>query len=150
GNVDGTHLTFNPVVMGAPATLNAGEVADIGPTSTDFEVSGDHEFALETIMQGCTAVDPTSPGTMQRGGPSQSLGFAVEQYRTSSLFLAPGDYDVNDVVITGLASAKITLDGKPVAQTATPVGSGPYGVWRVPLSNSSESHTLMSDQPVGL
>src|SRR5262249_49985791 len=46
GNVDGTTLTYNPPVMGAPTTLNAGQVVDIGPLADNFEVTGNHEFTV--------------------------------------------------------------------------------------------------------
>ncbi|HEY1584563.1 MAG TPA: IgGFc-binding protein, partial [Polyangia bacterium] len=72
GNFDGTNLTYNPAVPGAPPTLMAGQVVDIGPTSTDFEVTGDQAFAAETVMQGGSVVDPTGSATqMGRGDPSE-------------------------------------------------------------------------------
>ncbi len=150
GNFDGTSLTYNPSVPGAPATLNAGQVVDIGPTSTDFEVTGDHEFAVETIMQGGSVVDPNA--TVSRGDPSESLFFAVEQYRTGYLFLAPSDYDINYVVIVAPTSAKLMLDGAAVTATPTPIGSTTYGTFRVPITagSSSGAHTLTSDVPMGI
>ena len=152
GNVDGTNLTYNPAVAGAPATLNAGQVVDIGPTTTDFEVTGDHEFAVETVMQGGSVVDPSAPSTMQRGDPSLSLFFAVEQYRTGYLFLAPSDYDVSYALIAAPMTAHLMLDGTAVTVTPTPVGSGTFGTFRVPISASSSggSHTLTSDVPMGI
>ncbi|MCA1664277.1 MAG: IgGFc-binding protein [Myxococcales bacterium] len=152
GNVDGTNLTYNPAVTGAPATLNAGQVVDIGPTTTDFEVTGDHEFAAETVMQGGSIVDPGTPQLMQRGDPSESLFFAVEQFRTAYLFLAPSDYDVNFVDITAPMSAKLVLDGAAVTVTPTPIGTSTYGTFRVPITaaSSSGSHTLTSDMPMGI
>ena len=151
GNFDGTNLTYNPSVSGAPATLNAGQVVDIGPTTTDFEVTGDHEFAVETVMQGGSVVDPGSPATMQRGDPSESLFFAVEQYRMGYLFLAPSDYDVSYVVIAAPTTAHLMLDGAAVTVTPTPIGSGAFGTFRVPISASAGgSHTLTSDVPMGI
>jgi len=152
GNFDGTNLTYNPAVSGAPATLNAGQVVDIGPTTTDFEVTGDHEFAAETVMQGGSVVDPSSPSTMQRGDPSESLFFAVEQYRMAYLFLAPSDYDVSYVVIAAPTTAHLMLDGAAVTVTPTPVGTGTFGTFRVPITagGSGGSHTLTSDVPMGI
>ena len=150
GNADGTNLTFNPAVAGAPATLNAGQVADIGPTTTDFEVTGDHEFAVETIMQGGSVVDPGA--AVSRGDPSESLFFAVEQYRTGYLFLAPSDYDVNYVVIVAPTTAKLVLDGAAVTVTPTPIGATTYGTFRVPITAGAGggAHTLTSDVPMGI
>jgi hypothetical protein len=152
GNADGTNLTYNPAVAGAPATLAAGQVVDLGPISTDFEVTGDHEFAAETVQQGGSVVDTSGPDQMKRGDPSQSLFFAVEQFRTAYLFLAPSDYDVNFVDITAPMTAKLVLDGVPVTQTPTPIGTGSFGTFRVPITagSSSGSHTLTSDVPMGI
>jgi hypothetical protein len=152
GNFDGTNLTYNPAVTGAPATLSAGQVVDIGPTTTDFEVTGDHEFAVETIMQGGSVVDPGTPAIMQRGDPSQSLFFAVEQFRLGYLFLAPSDYDVNFVDITAPMTAKLVLDGAPVTATPTPIGSTSFGTYRVPITVGAGggAHTLTSDVPMGI
>jgi hypothetical protein len=152
GNFDGTNLTYNPAVPGAPATLMAGQVVDIGPTTTDFEVTGDQAFAAETVMQGGSVVDPTSPGISQRGDPSESLFFAVEQYRLGYLFLAPSDYDVNYVMVVAPANAQLMLDGAAVSATPTPVGSGTYATFRIMLTPgaSGGSHTLTSDQPMGI
>ncbi len=152
GNFDGTNLTYNPAVPGAPPTLMAGQVVDIGPTSTDFEVTADQAFAAETVMQGGSVVDPSAPMFSQRGDPSESLFFAVEQYRLGYLFLAPSDYDVNYVMIVAPANAHITLDGAAISATPTPVGSGTYATFRVTLTPGSAggSHTLTSDQPMGI
>ena len=152
GNVDGTNLTFNPAVSGAPATLNAGQMVEIAATTTDFEVTGDHEFAVETVMQGGSIVDPGTATSMQRGDPSESLFFAVEQYRSGYLFLAPSDYDVSYVMIVAPTTAKLVLDGAAVAVTPTPIGSSTYGTFRVPITSgtSSGAHTLTSDVPMGI
>jgi hypothetical protein len=153
GNFDGTQLTFNPPVSGAPSMLNAGQVAEIGPIDTDFEVKGDKEFAVTTMMQGGSVVDPNTPDIMQRGDPSLSLMFAVEQFRSKYLFLAPSDYDVNFLVVTAPSNAMLMLDGAAVSQTSTPIGSTGYSTIRVPLPTGAgmpEQHQLSSDQPIGI
>src|SRR5207249_25820 len=43
GNVDGTALTYDPPVSGAPATLNAGEVVELASVAANFKVTGTHE-----------------------------------------------------------------------------------------------------------
>jgi IgGFc binding protein len=149
GNVDGTQLTYNPMPSGAPATLNAGQVVDIGPIDSDFEVTGDHEFAVETMQQGGSIVDDASTG---RGDPSQSLAFAVEQFRTAYLFLAPDDYDLNFVVIQAPMNAKLMLDGAALTVTPTPIGTSMFGTFRVPIMTGTGggAHTLTSDQAMGI
>src|SRR5262249_25670767 len=94
GNVDGTTLTFTPARSRAPATLNAGQVVELGNVTQNFEVSGDHEFIVATIQLSGGLVDPTG-GIMQKGDPSLSTAIAVEQYRLNYVFLAPNDYDVS-------------------------------------------------------
>jgi hypothetical protein len=87
GNVDGTNLTYSPSTPpGCPTTINAGQVVDCGAalgnvcldTSTisydgacgpgnivtqDFEVTGDHEFAVSTFSEGASLVDIVKTGT---------------------------------------------------------------------------------------
>src|SRR5579859_4833278 len=59
GNVDATGLTYVPAApAGCPSSLSAGQVADCGVVTSDFEVTGDHEFLVGSFMQGGSIVDP--------------------------------------------------------------------------------------------
>jgi hypothetical protein len=149
GNFDNTRLTYSPSTpSGCPATINAGQVVDCGVVSQDFEVQGDHSFAVGVFTQGSTIVDPTGGQTAQ-GDPDQSQATAVEQYRTKYVFLAPNDYQENYVVIMGPQGAALSLDGSPVTQTSTPVGS--YAITRVKLGSGQDgAHVLVAAQPVGI
>jgi hypothetical protein len=150
GNVDGTKLTYNPAVTGAPATLNAGQVVELANVPTDFEVSGDHEFIVATVMLSGQLADP-SGGMTAKGDPSLSVTTAVEQYRLKYVFLAPDDYDVNYVDIVAPKGANLTLDGAQVTQSPTAIGTSGFGVIRVKLmSGMSGAHVLTSDQPIGI
>jgi hypothetical protein len=112
GNVNGTTLTYpGGAPPGAPTTLNAGQLVDLGVVNQDFEVVGDHEFAVAVFQQGASVVDPGSPITQQMGDPAQSTFSAVEQYRTKYVFLAPNDYPANFVDIVMPMTAVVTLDG---------------------------------------
>jgi hypothetical protein len=152
GNVDGTHLTFTPQVAGAPATLDAGQVVEIAKATQDFEVSGDHEFLVATIMLSGGLLDPNAAGGMQEGDPSLSTATAVEQYRLKYVFLAPDDYDLNYADVIAPMGTHVMLDGNAVTQTATQLAGGStFGIIRIKLASSNGgTHVLTADQPIGL
>jgi hypothetical protein len=149
GNADGTKLTYpQGAPPMAPSTLNAGDVVDLGTVTQDFEVSGDHEFAVVSLMLGGSAVDPQTG----EGDPSMSMMVPVEQYRGKYVFLAPDDYDISYADVVEPMGAMINLDGQLVSVMPTPIGSSGYGVARIKLSRSSNhgAHVLAANQPVGL
>jgi hypothetical protein len=175
GNFDGTHLTYSPSTPpNCPATINAGEVVECGsPVSTchdssnqpvapcgagnvvtqDFEVKGDHSFAVGTFSQGAELVDPNTMPPDQQGDPDESLTTAVKQYRTKYVFLAPTDYEENFAVIVAPDGTTVSIDGAPVAGGAapTPIGSTGFGVLRVKLgAGNAGAHLLTASNPVGL
>ncbi len=148
GNADGTRLTFDPPLEGAPSTLDEGEVFDLGLIQTDFEVRGDKEFAISTFQVGSELADRENTG---RGDPSQSVAVAVEQYRRKYIFLAPDDYDVSRVDIVMPAGATIALDGTELSQRPVQVGSTNFGVLRLPLGEGvAGAHVLEASEPVSI
>lgn len=164
GNRDGTALSYpSGAPTGAPATLAAGQVVDLpGVVTTAFEVVGTHEFAIASIMVGGQIQDPGS--TDPQGDPSLTFEVAVEQYRRTYVFLAPGDYAESFVDVTVPVSAghspSVRLDGITLAHlggVTAPVGAA-WSVVRVPLSGAGQgqggasggSHILESSDPVGL
>jgi hypothetical protein len=150
GNVDGTTLSYpSGAPPGAPVTLAAGQVVDLGPVNQDFEVVGDHEFAVGTFQLGAELVDPGASAPDQRGDPAQSLATAVEQYRDKYIFLAPDDYDVNFVDVVMPMDAVVNVDGA-AAPAPTAIGSG-YGVARVPLGpGNNGAHVITANTGVGI
>jgi hypothetical protein len=152
GNVDGTTLSYAPTrPSGCPTALNAGQVADCGTVSDDFEVRGDHELGVASFMLGAEVVDPQPDVTMEKGDPSMSIAVAVEQYRTKYVFLAPDDYDVSFVDIVGPSGVQVALDGAPLLVPFTPLGSTGYGVARVQLgAGQAGAHVMASSAPVGI
>jgi hypothetical protein len=153
GNSDNTMLAFNPPLPGAPTSLNAGQVVDLGQVTKDFEVKGTHEFAVASFQLGGSLVDPQPIGstTPSKGDPSESLFAAVEQYRLKYVFLAPDDYDVSYADVQAPMGTTLMLDGAMVAQTASAIGTSGFGVVRIPLgAGNSGAHVLSADQPVGL
>ena len=156
GNFDGTELTFDPPlsapgIVGGKATVNAGQVLDLGLVAEDFRVSSEeHSFIVATFIPGASLIDPGVEPPNQKGDPAQSFATAVKQYRTEYLFLAPADYDTNVVNVTAPRGAQVTIDGAVLAPDQfQPIGSTGMGVWRHPLQ-ATGSHKLSSDQPVGI
>jgi hypothetical protein len=148
GNVDNTTLTYNPSKpAGCPATINAGQVVDCGQVATDFDVQGNNAFGVGSYSLGGSLVDPTGGD----GDPDQSFAIAVEQYRTTFIFLAPDDYDISYVDIVGPTGVNVTVDGAPVG-AFTAVGSSGYGICRFKLGVGSNNgaHTLQASEPVGI
>ena len=152
GNADGTNLTYAPArPAGCPTTLVAGQVADCGVVTGDFEVQGDHELGVSTFMLGAEVVDPQSEAGKRKGDPSQSVAVAVEQYRTHYVFLAPDDYDVSYVDIVGPSGVQVALDGAPVLTPFAAIGSTGYGVARVKLGpGQAGAHVMAATMPVGI
>jgi hypothetical protein len=153
GNVDGTHLTYpsGGAPSGAPATLDAGQVADLGQVTANFEVQGDQAFAVVDFMLGATLLDPNTASPNQLGDPSQSNAIPVEQYRHRHVFVAPTDYTVSYVDIVQPLAATILLDGQPLTVAPNPIGSSTYGIARQPLGpGNAGAHVLSASMPVGI
>lgn len=150
GNTDGTTLTYSPSRPGTcPPAINAGESYDCGILGDAFEVQGNHAFAVTTFLLGARYGSPQ--GTDRRGDPSASNAVAVEQFRTSYLFLAPDDYAGSFVDVTAEKSATLTLDGAPLTAPLTPIGATAWGVAHVKLGpGKGGAHTLTSSTPAGV
>jgi hypothetical protein len=150
GNVDGTTLSYPAgAPKGAPTTINAGEVADLGIQQGDLEIVGDHELAVATFLVSSIVANPDD--IHQHGDPSQSQPTSVEQFRKSYVFLAPDDYDVSFIDVIVPTGAAVKLDNAPLPGTPTPIGTSGFGVARVRLGEGDAgAHTLESDKPVGV
>jgi hypothetical protein len=153
GNVDGTTLTYAPAMpSGCPTALRAGEVADCGTVTQDFEVTASHEIGVGLFMLGGTVVDPKLPGdmTLSKGDPSASLATAVEQHRTKYVFLAPPDYDTSFVDVVAPTGTDIVLDGSKITKAPSAVTKG-FGVFRIELGAGNDgAHVLDATKPVGI
>jgi IgGFc binding protein len=151
GNADGTTLTYpSGKPAGAPQTIAAGQVADLGIVSQSFEIVGDHEFAVGSFQLGAELVDPDTLSPKQQGDPAQSLATAVEQYRKKYVFLAPDDYEVSFVDVVQPMGATLTLDGNTVGIKPTAIGSG-FGVARIQLgAGNGGAHSLSATAPIGI
>lgn len=151
GNKDGTQLTYNPSKPDkCPDTLDAGQVVDCDIIDVAFEVTGTNEFGIATFLLGATVYQQTLTDT--KGDPSQSTFASVEQFRTNYVFLAPKDYPVLWADVTAPEDAQIVLDGLPIPGTWGKIGAGPFGIYRVDLTQSGKdgAHVLTSQKPVGV
>ncbi len=150
GNIDGTKFTFPGKNPGVPATINAGQVVDLGLVKDDFEIIGDQPFAVASFSVGADMIDPGKPTNQQKGDPDQSLMVSTEQFRTKYVFLAPNDYDVSFIDVVQPMGATLTLDGATVGVAPTEVSSG-YGVARIQLGAGNDgAHVLTATAAVGL
>jgi len=151
GNRDGTNLTYAPTKpIGAPLTINAGQVVDLGQVKVDFRVTGDQEFAVASLMLGAELLDPGA-GDTGKGDPSMSFSTAIEQYRKRYIFLAPDDYDVSYADIIHPEGTTITLDGASLALVARPIGTTGFSITRAKLGvGKAGAHELTASKPVGL
>jgi len=149
GNVDGTALTyFGMTPANAPASIDAGQVVDLGLVTQDFEVVGSHELAVASFQLGSSVVDPGN--TQPRGDPSQSAMIGVEQFRTQYVFLAPHDYDVSYVDVVSPEGATVLLDGSALLAPPAVLSNG-YVVVRQMLGPGIDgAHLIVSDMPVGI
>jgi hypothetical protein len=151
GNVDNTQLTYlGAKPANAPAVISAGQVIDLGVVKGDFEITGDHEFAVGSFMLGSELVDPFAAESDKRGDPAQSQSTAVEQYRVKYVFLAPDDYTFSYVDVVQPLGATVLIDAQPIAAEPTPISSN-YGVARVKLGPGNKgAHVLTATAPVGI
>ena len=151
GNADGTVLTYpSGQPAGAPKSLSAGQVVDLGIVHADFEIVGDHEFAVGSFQLGAELVDPDTFSPKQQGDPAQSLSTAVEQYRKKYVFLAPADYEVSFVDVVQQMNTTLTLDGNTVGIKPTAIGSG-YGIARILLGGGNGgAHSIVGTAPFGI
>jgi hypothetical protein len=152
GNVDGTKLTYTPSQPpSCPAFLNAGQVADCGVVTSDFEVSADHEFGVATFQLGGAMVDPDKSAPQPQGDPSQSFAVTVEQYRKNYVFLAPTDYKTSFVDIIAPPTAMITLDGQDVSSQLKAISGTMFVGGHVSLGPGKDGvHVLDSSDPIGI
>jgi hypothetical protein len=149
GNVDRTKLTYpQGAPPNAPSTIDAGAVVDLGVVDVDFEVAGDHEFAVNTFLLGGSAVDPATG----EGDPAQTTAVPVEQYRSKYVFLAPDDYDASYVDAVHPVDATLTLDGAPVTSKPRPIGASGFGVNRIRLVDAKNhgAHVISSAVAFGI
>jgi hypothetical protein len=106
GAVDGTVLSYDPAQPpGAPATLNASQVAEFRAPGPFVVKSQDkeHPFYMSAHMTGCTEVDPI--GTDCRGDPEFVNVIPPQQYLASYVFFTDPTYPETNLVLVRTKTA---------------------------------------------
>ncbi|MCA9638687.1 MAG: IgGFc-binding protein, partial [Myxococcales bacterium] len=171
GVIDGTTLTYDPPVPGAPTTLDEGQVADFATTEA-FEVrsqDGDHPFALAQLMDTANLPGGTRPGATAMGYPP-ALGdeeFVVvlppAQFLQRYAFFTDPTYPTTNLVVTRAkkdgAFAPVSVDCLGELGGWKPVGQGDLYEFTtvdiiradIPVMNCENGHHLAeSEGPFGL
>tara|TARA_R110002096_G_scaffold44524_2_gene119695 strand:- start:3950 stop:5626 length:1677 start_codon:yes stop_codon:yes gene_type:complete len=163
GVVDGTTLTYDPAVPGAPATIGRGEVVDFESTLA-FAVTtqdADHPIHLAQMMAGALVNNPilANQGDEEFVNvlpPAQFLRryvfFTDPSYPYTSLALtrvANANGEFSDVTIgcIGTVTGWVAADAAGKFEVAT-VDLVVNGVGEVDCENGSQ--TAFSDQPFGI
>jgi hypothetical protein len=127
-------------------SLNPGQVKDILVT-TDFTVEATQPVAIGQVL---VSQDYTEDGI---GDPSLSVHPAVDQFRQDYLFLVPGSWLKNYVVIAMPEGTNITIDGNAIGSSCTGASAGTidgtkYVSRRCPIGEGV--HTMAGDKPFGV
>jgi hypothetical protein len=121
GTVDGTTLTYDPAIAGAPAALNAGQSSFFQAT-VDFHVTASQPIAVGQFMEsqnnfGSTCFN-SQDNSLNCGDPSESVAVATAQFRTSYQFIAPPTYNENYVSVIAPNGATVTVNGTAYTQSS--------------------------------
>jgi len=144
GHVNGTTLTYEgDTPNGAPSTLDAGQVVDLGVVDGDFVVRSSQPIGVGTFLLGAFIADPVN----SLGDPSQSLAIPTERFRSRYELVAPSDFAITFIDVVLPVGASATLDGAPLGGLRTAV-TAQLDVVRVELPGSSTGrHALEADAP---
>lgn len=171
GAFDGTTLTFDPPVAGAPAKVDQGQTADF-TASMPFFVSGQdpqHPFSIAQIMDTANIPGGTRPGATAPSFPPM-LGdeeFVVvlppAQLLSSYVFFTDPAYPTTNLALTRVKAKDgfhdVTIDCLGTITGWKPVGAGGhYEVTTVDLIRAGVGvngctngrHTATSQAPFGI
>jgi hypothetical protein len=127
-------------------TIQPGEVKD---TWADGDVI---VTATEPVLIGQLLISQGYVDGPFKGDPSLTVFPPVEQYRTEYVFLTPGSWIENWVVIAAEVGTSVTIDGaQPGGCVVAPAGSLDglaYEARRCPLAEGA--HSLTGDKPFGI
>jgi hypothetical protein len=151
GAIEGTVLTYDPPVPGAPATLRAGETVDFESTGAFVVKSqdADHPFHLAQMMPGALVTSGSRPGgqTIPRYpyvnvGDEEFVGiYPPRQFLSKYVFFTDPTYSTTNVVVTRVKTARgfedVSLGCSGPLTGWRPVGtSGRYEVAELDLVRS--------------
>lgn len=174
GAFDGTQLTYDPAVPGAPATLERGQVVDFTATGAFILESQDdqHPFAVAQIMktanltggsrEGALAQQFCSGGECPLGDEEFVIVFPPAQYLKRYVFFTDPTYSTTNLVFVRTQAdfgfAPINIDCYGEVTGWQPVGtSGLYEYASVDLVRGNLAspctngrHLARSEAPFGL
>lgn len=146
GAADGSTLTYDPAVAGAPASINVGQVVEFEST-VPFKVTSQdamHPFYVGQYMSGCQVTSGTRPGDNPVSG-IPCLGdeeyvniLPPAQWLSSYVFFTDPTYTTTNFVVTrkntGGAFSDVTIDCLGTLTGWQPVGtSGQYEITNVDM-----------------
>lgn len=152
GAVDGTTLSFDPPIPGAPSSIDRGEVFDLS-TNLPFAVASqdaDHPFYAAQLMGGCRMSDGVRPGVTPGTEENLCLGdeefvnvLPPAQYLDAYSFFTDPTYATTNLVVvrerTASGFGEVTLDCKGELTGWQSVGTaGRYEYVTVDLVRSAE------------
>jgi hypothetical protein len=163
--VDGTTLTYDPPVTGAPATLAAGAVQLFESTTAFVVKSQDsaHPFYVGQIMPGCSVTSGSRGTTACLGDEEYVNILPPAQFLTKYLFFTDATYGTTNLVFTRVKTPEgfqdVKLDCAGTLTGWTPVDSADtYEVTNVDVirngtpngSCKNGPQTASSNGPFGL
>ncbi len=141
GTTNGTTLSFNPTIAGAPSSIDAGNSVTF-EANTDFHLQSSNPVAVAMLMEGGQKF------LSGNGDPSQSIPIPTSQSKTSMDFIAPTNLAPIFAQVVALTNATIMVDSN-VASGWIPIGSSGYSTTRVSLC-CTDAHHASGDQPFTL
>lgn len=141
---DGTGLSYNPAIPGAPTTIEyAGDYVEFDSTAS-FSISASEKVLVAEYMTGAAFGGG--------GDPSMALAMPTESFLTEYLIVAPTSYSENWANIVFHKDTVIDLDAGTLidAAGAEQIGVSDWRIRRVPLSNASDGTHLFVAQGNGM
>jgi hypothetical protein len=144
---DGTVITTTPAVAGIPATMNAGQVVEVG-VNHSFHIEANAPIMVGQYLTGHMATD--IPFENAGGDPAFALLAPTAQFLSTYVFLAPEKYLSDYVVITHPAGQDVMLDGASVGSNPSCVSEAFDAQWDITRCLIPDfTHTIDSAEPVG-
>jgi hypothetical protein len=171
GAFDGTVLTFDPPVAGAPASLSQGQIVDFKATGPFRAASqdADHPFSIAQIMdtsniEGGTREGATAPGYPPNLGDEEFvIMLPPDQFLSSYVFFTDPAYPTTNLAVTRVKTSAgfydVEIDCLGALSGWQPVGKdGRFEVTTVDLIRaevgvkgcSNGRHTAESKGPFGI
>jgi hypothetical protein len=144
---DGTELSFNPAIVVADNTLDAGEFLEF-ESAEAFVLTANHPILLIQFMVGSQHPGVQNGGARNIGDPAMTTIVPAGQWRHDYAYLIPETYTVNYVTITAPLATDVLLDGEMLSPDGWTVIDESYQ-YRIELV-STGAHFLEASAPVAI